>query len=136
MEPKRFSIDDLCKITGLSVRTVRFYIQRGLVDRPEGEKRGAWYAERHLEQLLQVQKWSEAGLSLGAIARLMDGDAPPVEPSRIGRVEVRSHLQVAEGVELVINPERAKLSPEQLRAFLRRVGEAYQTMNDGVNHES
>lgn len=129
MEPKRFSIDDLCKLTGLTVRTVRFYIQRGLVDRPEGEKRGAWYAERHLEQLLQVQKWSEAGLSLDAIARLMDGDAPPVEPQRVGRVEVRSHLQVAEGVEIVISPERAKLSPEQLRTFLRLVGEAYQTIN-------
>lgn len=130
MEPKRFSLDALCKLTGLSVRTVRFYIQRGLVDRPEGEKRGAWYSERHLEQLLQIQKWSEAGLSLEAIARLMQGDAPPVEAPRIGRIEVCSHLQVAEGVELVISPERAKLSPEQLRAFLRLVGDAYKTIND------
>ena len=40
-----------------------YHIAEGLVDRPEGEKRGAHYLRRHLEQLLVIRRrdrcWSE-----------------------------------------------------------------------------
>lgn len=129
-ETPRYSMSELCQLTDMSLRTVRFYIQRGLLDRPEGEKRGAWYTTRHLEQLLEIRKWTAAGLSLEAITRLRDGqgEPPPVRPQPVGSIEVRSHLLVAEGVEVVVSPQRAHLSPEQLRHFLRQVGEVYQNI--------
>lgn len=83
-EEVRHSIDDLCRLTGLTRRTVRFYVQKGLLDRPEGEKRGAWYTSRHVEQLLLIRKWTGAGLSLEAIGELLAGknsDLPPVKPA-------------------------------------------------------
>jgi hypothetical protein len=40
-------------------------------------------------------------------------------------VEVWTHLLVAEGVELMIEPGRAGLSPEQVRELLRRTLAAY-----------
>ena len=125
----RYGIEELCQLTGLTRRTVRFYVQEGLLPPPLGEKRGAWYSREHLERLLAIRKWSAAGLSLEAIRELLDGEAadlPPLKPLRPGSVEVRSHLTVAAGVELVVSPERARLSPEALRAFLRRVGEVYE----------
>lgn len=128
-EDHRYGIDDLCRLTGLTRRTVRFYVQKGLLDKPEGEKRGAWYTDRHLEQLALIRKWSAAGLSLEAIAGLLAGGdegALPIKPLIAGTVEVRSHLVVADGVEVVVSPERARMSPEVLREFLRRVGEVYQ----------
>jgi ABC-type nitrate/sulfonate/bicarbonate transport system substrate-binding protein len=39
---------------------------------------------------------------------------------------VRSHLCVAEGVELVIDPGLAGVSPEQLRGFVRAVMAAWE----------
>lgn len=127
-EAPRHTIDELCQLTGVTRRTVRFYVQSGLLDRPHGEKRGAWYGPEHLERLLLIRKWSAAGLSLEAIvAMIEDGksDLPMLRPLRPGTVEVRSHLTVADGVELVVSPERARLSPEKLREFLRRVGEVF-----------
>ena len=80
----RLSIEQLATLTGLTVRTVRYYIQQGLVDRPEGAKRGAFYQQRHVQELLMLRRWSDAGLSLDRIRALRGGaaeDAPPkIEP--------------------------------------------------------
>ena len=64
-----YSLQELAALVELPERTVRYYIQLGLVDRPEGETRAARYGERHLEQLLEIRKWQRAGLSLERIFR-------------------------------------------------------------------
>jgi hypothetical protein len=46
-------------------------------------------------------------------------------------VEVWTHLFVAEGVELTIEPGRAGLSPEQVRELLRQALAAYDTIRKG-----
>lgn len=122
-----YSLSELCVLADLSARTVRYYIQIGLVDRPEGETRAARYGSKHLEQLLSIRKWTAAGVSLERIRELLQGGTPPVPPraSRAGAVSVRSHVTVADGIEVVIDPERAGLSPEALRRFVRDVMAAY-----------
>ena len=50
-----YSLQELATLVELPERTVRYYIQLGLVDRPEGETRAARYGERHLEQLLEIR---------------------------------------------------------------------------------
>lgn len=124
---RRFSLDELATLAGLTPRTVRYYIQQGLVDRPEGEKRGAHYLARHLEQLLQVRRWVDAGLSLERIAELVDGAPadPPPRAARPGSVEVWSRVTLADGLEVHLEPGRAGLSAEQARALVRRITEAY-----------
>ncbi len=126
-----FSLDELCALTDLTKRTVRYYVQIGLVNRPEGETRAAKYSPQHLEQLLLVKKWTAAGVSLDRIRDLLQGGSAPVpERGRVpGSIEVCSHLHVAEGVELVIEPTRAGLTPEQLRHFVRAVMSAYEQIN-------
>lgn len=123
-QPRRFSLDELCALVELPRRTVRYYIQLGLVDRPTGETRAAYYTSRQLEQLLSIRKWTEAGLSLERVRELLEGaeaQVPPPPARRPGSVEVMSHLVVADGVELVIEPGRAGLKPEQVRALFRAV---------------
>ena len=66
----RLTLDDLATLTGTTPRTVRFYIQQGLVSRPEGAKRGAFYLRRHVEQLLMIRRWTDAGLSLDRIREI------------------------------------------------------------------
>lgn len=124
----RFSLDDLCTLSDTSKRTVRYYMQIGLIDGPVGSTKAAHYLPKHLDQLLTVRKLSDAGVSLDRIRDVLSGEAPPVPPRQRqpGSVEVRSHLFIAQGVELEISPEQAGLSPEQVRALVRAVMNACQ----------
>lgn len=127
-DAKTFSLDDIAALAELPRRTVRYYIQTGLIDRPEGIAKGAYYTQRHVEQLLMVRKWQLAGLSLeriGELLRQQDAGPLPPTPRRAGTVEVWSHMVVADGVEITLEPSRAGLTPEQVRAFFRAVTQAY-----------
>lgn len=131
--PRTFTLDEIATLAELPRRTVRYYIQSGLVDRPQGVGKGAYYTQRHVDQLLLVRKWQLAGLSLERIGELIrqqdDGPLPPA-PRRPGTVEVWSHLVVADGVELTVEPGRAGLTPEQVRALFREVSLAYGKIQD------
>ena len=118
-----YSLSELCVLADLPIRTVRYYVQIGLVDRPDGETRAARYGARHLEQLLLIKKWTMAGVSLERIRELLHGEPAPVPPRQraVGSVEVCSHLTVADGIEVVIEPGRAGMSPEQVRRFIKGV---------------
>ncbi len=121
------TLNDLCVLADLPVRTVRYYVQNGLVDKPQGETRAARYGARQLEQILLIKKWTAAGVSLERIRELLQGEDVPV-PARArksGSVEVWSHLLVADGLEVVIEPGRAQMSPEQVRSFTRGVMALY-----------
>ena len=129
------SLDELAALVDLPKRTVRYYIQIGLVDRPDGEMRAARYGARHVEQLLQVRKWSDAGVSLERIRELLAGEAAPVppRPRARGSVEVVSRLLIADGLELAIEPGRAGLSPEAVRALFTGVMALYDDIRNKEN---
>ena len=127
-EKQQFTLDELCLLVELPKRTVRFYMQHNLVDRPEGSGRGAHYTAHHVDQLLTVRKWKQAGLSLERIGELVGG-APvsvPPPPTRPGQIDVWSRIHLADGVEFHIEPKRAGLTPEQLRALVQATLHAYQ----------
>ena len=134
-----YGFDELCTLVELPSRTVRYYIQMGLVDRPDGLNRGARYTARHVEQLLTTKKWQAAGLSLERIRDLLHGevtDLPPPLPKAPGTIEVWSRLQIAPGIELSVEAGVAGLSPEELRNFFRKVLGAYQeTRNTSSNND-
>jgi DNA-binding transcriptional MerR regulator len=118
-----FTLDELCSLTNVTKRTIRYYMQIGLLVRPEGETRAARYGQRHLEALLTIRRWTDAGLSLERVRELMAGAETPVppRPRRYGEVEVWSKIAIADGIEVSVNPERANLSPEQVRQFFADV---------------
>lgn len=130
--PSRYSIHDLATLASVPTRTVRFYIAQGLMDRPHGAKRGAWYEERHLQQLLLIRRWTDAGLSLERVRELQAGspeEAPP-RPVKPGMVEVWSRVTLADGVEVQLEPGRAGMTPEQVRAFIQEVAQAYRRVRE------
>ena len=124
------TIDELASLAELPRRTVRYYIQQGLVDRPIGEKRGAYYTQSHLEQLLTIRKWQNAGVSLDRIREILatpdSGSLPPPRPRGAGTVEVWSHLVVSDGVEVTLEPGRSGMTPEDVRRFFRGVTALYE----------
>ncbi len=135
-DPK-FSLDELCALVEMNKRKVRYYIQHELVDRPEGVGgKGAFYTHRHIEQLLTVKKWKTAGLNLERIKEItnINSDSgenpnnltPPPRPKQPGSIEVWSHLHIADGIELHIEPNRSGLTPEHIRALCRNILEDYE----------
>ncbi len=143
-EAKIFTLDELCTLVDANKRTIRFYIQKGLVDRPEGTGKGAYYTHRHLEQLLGIRKWKDAGLSLERIQELLghstDADlsgkpVPPPRPRRSGAVEVWSRVYLQDGLELHIEPQRSGLAPEQVRACCREIIRVYLAIKQGERED-
>lgn len=123
MDTKTYTLDELCLLTDFTKRTVRYYIQLGVVDRPVGETRAAHYLQRHLEQLLQIKKLTDAGISLERVKEVMSGAevSVPLFKKRPGSIDVKTHLYVMPGVELQISPQESGLSPEQVRALVKEV---------------
>jgi DNA-binding transcriptional MerR regulator len=62
-----YTAADLARLGAVTLRTVRFYIQAGLVDPPLGLGRGAHFTERHLHQLRRARALLAAGLDHTAI---------------------------------------------------------------------
>lgn len=78
---KRYSIGEVAEITGVSRRTIRFYVQQGLLEPPHGAGRGYYYTDGHIERLGKIQKLQEAGLALREIpARLADRKSGAEQP--------------------------------------------------------
>ena len=58
---------------------------------------------------------------------LAGDDAPvPAAPPAVGSVSVRSHVLIAPGISVVIDPQEAQLSPEALRALIRAFMQTHQ----------
>ncbi|MDR1046092.1 MAG: helix-turn-helix domain-containing protein [Candidatus Adiutrix sp.] len=121
MENKIFKLDELAQLTGLPVRTIRYYIQLRLMDRPVGEGRAVYYTTDHLRRLLEIRQLTTAGVALERIRDILAGAEAPVppRPRAPGSLEVRSHVFLAPGVELQINPAEASWPPEKIRTLAR-----------------
>ena len=70
---ERLSIDELSAVTGVSRRTVHYYVQRRLIDPPLGRGRGRHYDRRHALQILNVRDLQRRGVALSA---MVDGELP------------------------------------------------------------
>ncbi len=132
-----FSLDDLATLAALPKRTVRYYIQLGLLARPVGETRAARYLPSHLDALLRIRQLTEAGISLERVREVLSGTPPavPPRPRQPGSVEVRSHIWIAPGVELQVSPEEAKASPEDIRKLALAVTDAWQRIKESMSNE-
>ena len=51
----RYAIGDLAQLADVSRRTVRYYVQEGLLPAPLGVGRGNHYGPEHLERILEVK---------------------------------------------------------------------------------
>jgi DNA-binding transcriptional MerR regulator len=82
----RYTIDDVMQLTGVSRRTVRYYVTLGLVPPPDGRGVGQHYRQEHVDAILRVLEAKARGASLAAIAgaerdRSQQADASPDDRS-------------------------------------------------------
>jgi DNA-binding transcriptional MerR regulator len=132
-EEPRYGIGDLAALGGVSRRTVRYYVQEGLLPQPLGVGRGDHYGPAHLSTLLRVKALQESGRTLGEIRRLLDAPVPDVRhlltlpaaggPRRPGAPPpspalpraLWRRLELAPGVELHVSTRARLPSPSRLQ---------------------
>jgi DNA-binding transcriptional MerR regulator len=122
----RYAVGDLADLGGVSRRTVRYYVQEGLLPEPYGVGRGNHYGPEHLDQLLKVKSLQEGGRTLDEIrdalnhktrTRAHAQEAPALERTLWRRITL------APGVELNIAGDVRLPSPgklTELAAWCRR----------------
>lgn len=62
-----YTVDELARVTGMTVRTTRYYAGRGLLQPPERHGRLAFYREEHRARLELIRALQEHGFTLAAI---------------------------------------------------------------------
>jgi len=63
-----YKLEDLARAADVSPRTVRYYVQRGLLPAPSFRGRDTAYTEEHLARLRAIRKLQDQYLPLDAIA--------------------------------------------------------------------
>ncbi|MFE1369367.1 MerR family transcriptional regulator [Streptomyces anulatus] len=98
-------MEELAREAGITVRTLRFYRERGLIPPPRREGRIAWYDDHHLARLRTIAGLLERGHTLNGIADL----AATFESGR----DVAEVLGLGEPTE----ETPVRLTPEQLADY-------------------
>ena len=70
--PTDYTLSDLVKLTGVSPRTVRYYIAQGLLPAPTQSGPAARYSDAHLGRLRLIRKLQAGHLPLAEIRRQLD----------------------------------------------------------------
>lgn len=70
-EQPGYRIEDLSHLSGTTVRTIRAYIDRGLLPKPERQGRANVYGDSHLARLRQIADLLERGYTLASIKELL-----------------------------------------------------------------
>jgi len=87
------NLQDLSDRTGISVRTIRFYITERLLPGPEGRGTSTSYGDEHLGRLLLIRELSSQRLPLSEIRERLAQVSPSDLPSMLAEVENRSRAE-------------------------------------------
>jgi DNA-binding transcriptional MerR regulator len=151
----RHTARGLGALCGLSERTIRYYVEEGLLPSPRGRGRGAHFDDEHLVRLRLIRAMQLAGNELGAIKdylqeleREVKGRASGFEAAlavwngrteqEAWRTELRkrwggaSHVlrfRIALGVELLVETESAP-HQDRMPAILELLRKAFEEEED------
>ncbi|GAA3804638.1 MerR family transcriptional regulator [Streptomyces coacervatus] len=71
-EKREYRMEEVARLAGITVRTLRFYRERKLIPPPRREGRIAWYDDHHLARLHTISALLERGHTLSGIAELAE----------------------------------------------------------------
>ncbi|GEE01294.1 hypothetical protein nbrc107696_17400 [Gordonia spumicola] len=66
-----YRINDLAQVSGVSVRNIRVYQDRGLLPAPAIRGRTGWYSDEHLVRLNLISRMLERGYTFATISELL-----------------------------------------------------------------
>ena len=90
--PAPLDLTELSERAGVSIRTVRYYIQQGLLPKPDARGPGAHYTEEHLDRLLLIKRMQKEHLPLAEIRRVLESSGGEAPAPRSARDYIRTVL--------------------------------------------
>ena len=114
MDKTRWTLAELAEETGVSARTIRYYISRGLMAGPEVSGRGASYGVAHRDRVIEIRRLQSEGRMLAQIA-------PVGEPGALPPPEIWQQFRLADGVTVQV---RGDLAPWRLRQIHQILSDA------------
>lgn len=126
-QTNEFTLEELARQAGMTRRTIRYYIARGLLPGPTKAGRGAGYSQEHLRRLEEIRNLQANGLTLVEIAHRLREVAQPagaLEPT------VWRHYQLAADVVLML---REDVAPWKVKVIKRSLGNLICQLNEPLN---
>src|SRR2546425_11301729 len=72
-----YRIEQLARVAGVAVDTIRFYQGKGLLEAPRREGRVTWYGDAHLDRLRRIRDLQQRGFTRTVIQRSLAGELEP-----------------------------------------------------------
>jgi DNA-binding transcriptional MerR regulator len=108
--PESFELNALADRAGVSPRTVRYYIQQGLLPAPD-KGPGAHYGPEHLERLLLIKRFQREHLPLAEIRRLLEEAGGSIDSAEQHLSSRHNRMSSAEEyISRVLSGESRKVS--------------------------
>ena len=116
------SLETLAALSGVSERTIRYYITRGLLLGPVRGGRGAFYTEGHLRRLQEIREQQQRGFTLTAIERLATA-AEAVE--RLPEPETWLSYKIAPDLVVQVRGGTSPWRVRQVRSAIERLAKEF-----------
>jgi DNA-binding transcriptional MerR regulator len=108
---KDLNLEDLATSSGLSLRTLRYYIQEGILQGPDTHGKNAHYSEKHLDRLELIQRMKSLHLPLQEIRHVLDNMTPDeITQLRTYQDVLSSGMQVEEPKMFYSPPQAPSVS--------------------------
>lgn len=101
-EPAEYDLEELSRRAGVNSRTVRYYVQEGLLPAPD-RGRGARYTDEHLDRIRLIRRLQEEHLPLAKIRSQLEGLAWPVIREILARQSKRPKNDAASYISEVLS---------------------------------
>jgi DNA-binding transcriptional MerR regulator len=136
MARELLSIGQVAKRTGITVKTLRFYADEGLVRPSERTASGyRMYAEADIQKLELVRTLRDAGLGLPAIRAVLERDMSLTQALRLRLDAIEAHIaslrQVAAALKAALRSEPTEQDIRRLTAVTRLSHEERKTIIEG-----
>ena len=109
IESGTYDLAELAERADVSARTVRYYIQQGLLPAPEARGPGAHYGAGHLDRLRLIRRMQREHLPLAEIRRRLEGLPAREIRELVARAEERPRSSAGDYIRGVLSEPGAKL---------------------------
>jgi DNA-binding transcriptional MerR regulator len=121
VDEKRYTAEQLAQLAGVSLRTVRYYVQEELIDRPLARGPGAHFTDAHLSQLKRCKLLQDWGFDLETIRDRSASFQGILEGFHVDASYLGKSTMIREMFKTLGDEPGQRLTPKQAEAFKKVV---------------
>ncbi len=124
----RYLISDLADKAGVTVRTIRYYSELGLLPEPDKTGKFAYYTQEHLDRLELIRRLKDYRLPLWEIEQLLKAPDTDELESLLEKLEETS----PEALETVLPDQKQEQPGRSAMDYIAHIMNAQQQINEAI----